>query len=343
MPSKLPTSKALATKRTSAIPAIANTDAPLQQFRNQIDAIDAEILRLLKQRGEVVEQVGAYKTQAGIQCCFIRPAREAVMLRYLLQADVGHYPRRELLAIWRLFIGGFTNIEQDITLSIYAPNKQPELHWAAREFFGASSTMRLHHNISKVLVDIRDDVARVAALPMPVQGESDSTMGSDGAWWYHLTTSAYADIKLYATIPFVQDKAIPMGVLLAKLQPEPSGDDVTLLVVRHDEGCSRAALCEKLQQALTATGDNADSPSLQWLASHQRGMAEGKHKPLGKKNQAASHAPLQFYDLFSLPRFIHPTDPNTLEQWQALQMICHSVGAKLYYLGSYASPIVLAE
>lgn len=54
----------------------------LDDLRSQIDAIDAELLPLLAKRFEVIQAVGAYKRQAGLEAN-IPQRREAVRANWV--------------------------------------------------------------------------------------------------------------------------------------------------------------------------------------------------------------------------------------------------------------------
>ena len=67
-----------------------STTADLASLRSQIDAIDTQIIELLSQRLQIVHQVGKLKA-ASPKTSFIRPAREATMVKHLIQQAAGHY------------------------------------------------------------------------------------------------------------------------------------------------------------------------------------------------------------------------------------------------------------
>ena len=77
----------------------------LQQHRNAIDAIDTQIIALLKERCGVVQQVGHLKEAHKVAGSFIRPGREAIMLRAILESTTGQaLPAQAIAAIWRIIM-----------------------------------------------------------------------------------------------------------------------------------------------------------------------------------------------------------------------------------------------
>ncbi len=89
----------------------------LEIYRAQIDAVDIEIMQLLAKRFGLVGQVGALKAEHGLQGSYIRPAREAIMLRKLLNdARTAGVPQSMVAGIWRLIIGASTAHESPLNV-----------------------------------------------------------------------------------------------------------------------------------------------------------------------------------------------------------------------------------
>src|ERR1051326_7104984 len=87
----------------------------LHQLRSQIDAIDQQLLDLLVKRAEIVAEVGESK---GEQPIYIRPGREATMLRSLLSKNTGKLPKNLIHRIWREMIGAFTLQEGALRVAV---------------------------------------------------------------------------------------------------------------------------------------------------------------------------------------------------------------------------------
>ena len=91
-----------------ATPAFLSHDVPeatnrmertLDQVRRDIDDIDTSIQDLLIRRTELVEEVRAIKQDWRVK---IEPSREAEILYRLIDRHSGAFPRRDLVAIWRI-------------------------------------------------------------------------------------------------------------------------------------------------------------------------------------------------------------------------------------------------
>ena len=78
-------------------------DAPhppsLAELRKEIDRIDEAMHRLLMERGEIIDRLIAAKNTQEVGSAF-RPAREADMMRRLVQRHRGILPLDTVESIW---------------------------------------------------------------------------------------------------------------------------------------------------------------------------------------------------------------------------------------------------
>jgi chorismate mutase len=78
------------------------TDETIQQLREQISALDRELVELVNRRLELVAQVRERKEELGIE--FVDPAREAEMLRALEESNGGPLTRESLAELHALVV-----------------------------------------------------------------------------------------------------------------------------------------------------------------------------------------------------------------------------------------------
>jgi chorismate mutase / prephenate dehydratase len=204
------------------------TPSELVEFRRQIDAMDDEIISLLKRRSDVVAQVGEYKRKQGTKGCFIRAGREADMLRHIWQEfSDSKFSAVAACAMWRQIIAASTSIESKMRISVYAPDGFDTLYWLAREYFGSFSTIIRHPNCNRVVGDVVDGKAEVGLLPA-LNHEDHSN------WWLTLAQQQENAPKLFAHVPFVHAKsesARYSSFAIARIATEPTDSDITLIVV----------------------------------------------------------------------------------------------------------------
>ncbi|MEM9752992.1 MAG: prephenate dehydratase [Planctomycetota bacterium] len=113
------------------------TNANLAPLREQIDALDAQIVRLLNERAAVVVEVGKIKRDAGEAVPIYAPDREQQVLAKIKADNAGPLPDRCLDAIWRELMSGSFALERPLRIGYLGPPGSFS-HLAARKKFGAS-------------------------------------------------------------------------------------------------------------------------------------------------------------------------------------------------------------
>src|SRR6476646_8816682 len=87
------------------------TETPsLTELRHEIDRIDEAMHALLIERGEIIDRLIAVKKTQESGSAF-RPAREADMMRRLVQRHHGSLPLDTVESIWRVIISTFTYVQ----------------------------------------------------------------------------------------------------------------------------------------------------------------------------------------------------------------------------------------
>jgi chorismate mutase len=79
-------------------------------LRKEIDTIDGEVHRLLMARGDIIDRLIQVKQTQEVGSAF-RPAREADMMRRLVQRHRGILPLDTVESIWRVIISTFTYVQ----------------------------------------------------------------------------------------------------------------------------------------------------------------------------------------------------------------------------------------
>src|SRR5438874_3703198 len=93
----------------------------LQELRKEIDTIDGEVHRLLMARGDIIDRLISVKQTQEVGSAF-RPAREASMMRELVQRHRGILPLDTIESIWRVIISTFTYVQAPFSVhAIFRP------------------------------------------------------------------------------------------------------------------------------------------------------------------------------------------------------------------------------
>lgn len=94
-------------------------DKELKPLRDQIDAIDKQILELLNQRGKVAQEVGHVKDKTNAP--IYRPEREAQVLRELAKRNPGPLISSDLQQIYRQIMSACRALERRVVVAYLGP------------------------------------------------------------------------------------------------------------------------------------------------------------------------------------------------------------------------------
>lgn len=217
----------------------------LDQLRQKIDDLDSQLLKVLEQRMAIVEDIADAKRAAGDQGVAFRPGREANVLRRILSAHSSPLPDGVIARIWREMVSAVCRLQTPYSVAVVAPEKSVGYWDMARSHFGSATPMKLHKLTSVVLRDMSDDMSTLAVMPWQSL-ERDT-------WWVHLAQGGENNPKVLAKLPFLENKTGSFedlnALVLGYADPEPSGNDISLLVVTTTGEVSRARLNEYMEKA----------------------------------------------------------------------------------------------
>ena len=194
-------------------------EADLTALRREIDAIDLALHRGLVARGEIVDRLIAAKAAAGGGSAF-RPAREASMMRALVERHRGILPLDTVEGIWRIIISTFTFVQAAYTVHADISAGDAAMRDSTRFHFGFTVPLVTHGSAAAVIAAVaaaKGDLGLVRATRC------------DTAWWDALREPDAP--KIIARLPFVErvDHAagLPLFVV-AKPLAEDAPQDVLL-------------------------------------------------------------------------------------------------------------------
>lgn len=194
----------------------------ISELRSAINAIDDQIIDLFNRRASIVKNVGIFKKQnLKSGTCFIRSGREAEVVRRVYeQFRKGIFPAKAAADMWRLVICASLLLETELSVSVH--ESDVSMYWLAREYFGRFTPMIRQKEAEVVIRNIIDGEAQVGVFPVTGEG-----------WWLHLPE----DIKVFACVPYVLQSADDKvhALAAARLEPEETGDDISLLKLEADD------------------------------------------------------------------------------------------------------------
>ncbi len=218
----------------------------LKSLRRKIDAIDDQMHDLLMRRVEIVGQVASVKNRDASPV-FIRPEREAMILRRLADRHSGKLPAMVMVRVWREILAAAADMQSPLTVAVYAPDDAVGYWDLARDHYGSGTRMSLHGAANAVVRAVVDGTATVGVVPLPQDGEAEP-------WWPLLVGAGENAPSVVTRLPFVANdarSAEPEGALaIARMTQQPTGDDVSMIVVEADAEVSR----DTLNEAFTTAG-----------------------------------------------------------------------------------------
>ncbi len=140
------------------------TDIKLARIRDEIDAVDDRILDLVLQRAELVKAVADAKQESGTLDRYIRPGREAAILRRLVSRNAGRFPVAALVRIWRELLCSLLPLQGNF--SVIVGGEGAPLWDTARDYYGSDTIMFQTDSGKKALDDVRKDRVEVAVVPV---------------------------------------------------------------------------------------------------------------------------------------------------------------------------------
>ena len=197
----------------------------LTDLRTEIDALDAELLRLIDARAALGQAIGEAKAKEegtlAAASSLLRPDREAMLIRKLLAMPRQAASEAVVVRIWRELISENLRIQGQARGGLHlnlstGEHSQEVLVWA-RERFGFAPSYGYVNDPAAAIAAARD-VRHVSVLSLDPRG---------GAWWARLL--AEPKVRIIAALPEMANSR-PHAVALAAIAPEPTGDDITFWV-----------------------------------------------------------------------------------------------------------------
>ena len=223
--------------------------ADLDTLRREIDEVDDRLHRTLIERAELMQRiVAAGRNRAANDdgnAVFMRPGREAEMLRRRLAEHNGTMPAAVVARVWRELIGTAGQQQEPLRVLVHAPSKSVGYWDLARNHFGSVARMSMHTSAQRVLTDVAEGDGAVGMLTLPEENEPNP-------WWPHIMGGDEARLQVIARLPFFasatgrfEDLA---ALVVAPFAPEESGDDISLIAIQASD-LSRARVGDLLAGA----------------------------------------------------------------------------------------------
>lgn len=230
-------------------------EGALLALRQEIDAIDNQIIDLLGKRMEIINRVGDLK-KTNNEKFFIRSSREADMIKDLIKRSQSNFPKSAIVSIWRKIIAAANMHEQALNIALHNPKNISDYSYLLREYYYDAVPITCHDSTTNIVSEIEKGEAQIGVFALPNSKEDHEKSDIGENWWIGLANNK-SGIKIFAKIPFIEiveknsDK--PTLVAVAIKPAEKSQEDNSLLYVevKKEISCSKI-LAELAAQDLKA-------------------------------------------------------------------------------------------
>ncbi|MGA0562055.1 chorismate mutase [Ancylobacter sp. VNQ12] len=195
--------KPAATPDAARLPA-AGPAIDLATLRAEIDRIDASMHALLIERGHIIDRlVEVKRSRAAEGGSAFRPAREASMMRRIVDRHEGILPLDTVEGIWRVIISTFTYVQAPYAVHADLAAGEAAMRDTSRFHFGFTVPFVAHMGAAGVVAAVaasKGDLGLVPAFAAP----------GGSAWWTALEGKSAP--KIIARLPFVERADHPAGL-----------------------------------------------------------------------------------------------------------------------------------
>lgn len=253
----------------------------LADIRSEIDRIDTAMHALLIERSAVIADLIAIKKVQPVQAgddparrtSAFRPAREASMMREIVERHTGSLPLDTVESIWRVIISTFTYVQAPYDVIYARGGDGLSMRDVARFHFGYTVPVLAVDEPAHVLETVGTRGDALGVIPL----------SSEGAWWQALEDPNAPNV--IARLPFVERPDHPAGMPCLVVANAPIDREVmaaTVLSVELPDGHDLPEGVDVLAQAGRNVLVSADSAEV--LASVQTLSPEavivGSHAPV---------------------------------------------------------------
>lgn len=238
----------------------------LNELRQEIDSIDAQVHSLLMQRGDIIDRLIAVKQTQEVGSAF-RPAREADMMRRLVQRHHGILPLDTVESIWRVIIATFTYVQAPFSVHVDQSLGESAMRDSARFHFGFTVPYVPHFSASAAV----EAVARSKGDLALVSATSGTT-----PWWLALEATGVP--KIIARLPFIEradhPAALPVFVVSRVADSAMVTEVETWSVRVAGWGASAAAAAASLAEIIAVPDVAFDGAALLVSVPHGGKLAD---------------------------------------------------------------------
>ncbi|MGI8866147.1 MAG: prephenate dehydratase domain-containing protein, partial [Rubrobacteraceae bacterium] len=135
----------------------------MDPLRQEIDAVDTEIVALLDRRARAARRIGELKQQQGLDTYV--PSRERKVMNRVFELSEGDFPRSGLETVFREIISCSISLEARLKVAYLGP-EATFTHEAARRSFGTSLDLEPQRTVAEVFARVERGEAQHGVVPV---------------------------------------------------------------------------------------------------------------------------------------------------------------------------------
>ena len=233
----------------------------LLPLREQIDAIDAQILDLLSQRGKVAQQVGHVKAETNAPV--FRPEREAQVLRGVAERNPGPLKDRDVQTIFREIMSSCRALEKRVTVAYLGPSGTFSEQAVFQQFGSAIETLPCV-SIDEVFRATEAGTADFGVVP--VENSSEGAINRTLDLLLATTTTISGEVSIPVHHSLMSKTGSMDGVKTVCAHSQALAQ-CQVWLNQHYPGIERRAVASNAEAAVLASQD----PSVAAIASEMAG------------------------------------------------------------------------
>lgn len=171
------------------------TDDPLLSLRDEIDAIDQQIILAISRRAECAQRVAHIKQQQG-NTSYYRPEREAQVLRRVMDDNKGPVDNEDMARLFRQIMSACLALEQPLKVAFLGP-EGTFTQEAAIKHFGQSAISMPKNAIDEVFREVVAGGCDYGVVPVENSTEGVISHTLDSFIDSSLTISGEVELRIH--------------------------------------------------------------------------------------------------------------------------------------------------
>mgnify|MGYP003394523887 CR=1 FL=1 len=205
------------------------------------------------------------------------------MGRDLLARPQGRIPPGLVMRLWREMIGAFTMQEGRLEAAVTCGKGGGDLWDIARDYYGSLTPLLPCPSADRAIAAAAANRTQVAVVPLPAPRAARP-------WWRLF--AKHSDLRVFARLPFDERDSARCnwrgnhtgGLAVARLDPEPTGDDHGLILIHNPKPAQAAQLRAAITRRLKPVAVETDRDQTYWLVT-MRGLVNHRMEEISARLQ----------------------------------------------------------